>query len=78
MGLDLTKQRLLSSRDRVIRYIDQHIMLWAIEEVLLPAKNDLQNSISAKAAEALSLEKTGLMKVDLKWDLKGEIGRAHV
>jgi len=72
VGLDLTKQRLLSSRDRVIRYIDQHIMLWAIEEVLLPAKNDLQNSISAKAAEALSLEKTGLMKVDLKWDLRGE------
>lgn len=47
-------------------------MLWAIEEVLLPAKVDIENSISVKAAEALSVEKTGLMKVDLKWDLRGE------
>lgn len=72
MSLELTKQRLQTTKERVDRYIDQNIRTWAMEEVLLPAKVDLANSISPKAAEALSLEKTGFMKVDLVWDLRGE------
>ena len=72
MSLELTKQRLQTTKERVDRYIDQNIRTWAMEEVLLPAKVDLANSISQKAAEALSLEKTGFMKVDLVWDLRGE------
>lgn len=72
MSLELTKQRLQTTKERVDRYIDQNIWTWAMEEVLLPARVDLANSISQKAAQALSLEKTGFMKVDLVWDLRGE------
>jgi len=74
MSLDLTKQRLYSAKDRVDKFIDQNIMLWATEEILLPAQIDIANSISQKAADALSLEKTGFMKIDLVWDLRDEKG----
>jgi hypothetical protein len=72
MSLDLTKQRLQTTKDRVNTFIDQNIRNWAMETVLLPAQTDIQNSISERAARALSLEKTGFMKVDLVWDLRGE------
>jgi len=74
MSLDLTKQRLESATDRVERYIDDNIMVWATETILLPAQSNLETSISQRAAQALSLEKTGFMKFDLVWDLRGENG----
>jgi hypothetical protein len=43
-----------------------------MEEILLPAQSDIANSINQRAAHALSLEKSGWMKVDLVWDLRGE------
>jgi len=72
LSLDLTKQRLESSVRRVETFIDQNISTWATEEILLPAQVDLANSINARAANALSIEKSGWMKADLVWDLRGE------
>ena len=72
MSLDLTQQRLESAARRVEVFIDQNISTWATEEILLPAQVDLANSISPKAGYALSLEKSGWMKVNLVWDLRGE------
>jgi hypothetical protein len=72
MSLDLTKQRLSTSRDRVNRFIDQNIRTWAMSTILLPARDDISKSINQRAAQALSLEKTGFMKVELVWDLRGE------
>lgn len=72
MSLDLTKQRLSSAKRRVDTFIDQNIMVWATETILLPAQVDIANSINERAARALSLEKSGWMKVDLVWDLRGE------
>ena len=74
MSLDLTKQRLYSIETRVNKYIDQNIIQWATEEILLPGQTDIANSVSQRASEALSLEKTGFMKVDLKWDFRNEEG----
>ena len=74
MSLDLTKQRLFSIETRVTKYIDQNIIQWATEEILLPGQTDIANSVSQRASEALSLEKTGLMKVDLVWDFRSEEG----
>ena len=74
MSLDLTKQRLTSATERVERYIDDNIIVWATETVLLPAQSNLETSISQRAAQALSLEKTGFMKFDLVWDLRGDNG----
>ena len=74
MSLDLTKQRLFSIETRVTKYIDQNIMQWATEEILLPGQTDIANSVSQRASEALSLEKTGFMKVDLVWDFRSEEG----
>jgi hypothetical protein len=74
MSLDLTKQRLQSAKNRIDIYIDQNIFQWAMETVLLPARTDLEKSINDRAAEALKLEKTGFMKVDLVWDLRSEEG----
>jgi hypothetical protein len=72
MSFDLTQQRLESSVRRVEVFIDQNISTWATEEILLPAQVDLANSINARAASALSIEKSGWMKADLVWDLRGE------
>ncbi len=72
MSLDITKQRLESIVRRVETFIDQNISTWATQEVLLPAQTDLTNSISEKAGQALSIDKSGWMKVDLVWDLRGE------
>ena len=74
MSLDLTKQRILSAKSRIDKFIDQNILLWATEEVLLPGQTDIANSISQRASDALSLEKTGFMKVDLVWDFRSDDG----
>jgi len=74
MSLDLTKQRLESAIDRVERYIDDNIEVWATETILLPAQSNLETSINARAARALKLEKSGFMKIDLVWDLRGKDG----
>jgi len=74
MSLDLTKQRLYSIEIRVNNFIDQNIVQWATEEILLPGQIDIANSVSQRASEALSIEKTGFMKVDLKWDFRSEEG----
>ena len=74
MSLDLTKQRLQSAKYRIDTHIDQNIMLWATETILLPGQTDIANSVSQRAADALSLEKSGFMKVDLVWDFRNEEG----
>jgi hypothetical protein len=74
MSLDLTKQRLFSNKIRIDKFIDNNIVQWATEEILLPAQTDIANSVSQRAAEALTIEKTGIMKIDLKWDFRGENG----
>ena len=74
MSFDLTKQRLLSSKERVNRFIDQNIFQWAMETILLPAQSSIEESISFNAAQGLALEKTGFMKVELTWDLTDERG----
>jgi hypothetical protein len=74
MSLDLTKQRLFSNKIRIDKFIDNNIIQWATEEILLPAQTDIANSVSQRAAEALTIEKTGIMKIDLKWDFRGENG----
>jgi hypothetical protein len=74
MSLDLTKQRLFSNKIRIDKFIDNNIVQWATEEILLPAQTDIANSVSQRAAEGLTIEKTGPMKIDLKWDFRGENG----
>ena len=49
-------------------------MLWATETILLPGQTDIANNISQRAADALSLEKSGFMKVDLVWNFRNEEG----
>jgi len=69
MVLELTEQRLKSAKDRVDKFIDQNIILWATEEMLLPGQGDiLASGLPEAAGRALSLEKTGFMKFDLVWD----------
>ena len=68
MSLNLTKQRITSAKGRVDKFIDQNIMIWATEEILLPGHTDIQKSVSSRAAEGLKIEKTGFMKIDLLWE----------
>ena len=75
MSLNLTKQRLTSSKARIDKFIDQNIMIWATELILLPGQTNIAASISPKASAGLKLEKTGFMKVDLVWDFKGPEGQ---
>ena len=72
MSLDIAEQRLSSAKDRIRRYIDQNIMIWATEEVLLPGQTDIASSVSQRASQGLSLEKSGFMKVELVWDFRGD------
>ena len=67
MSLDLTIQRIESAKSRVDRFIDQNILLWATEEILLPGQSTIAKSIHEEAARGLGIEKSGFMKVDLVW-----------
>lgn len=75
MSLNLTKQRIRSAKGRVDKYIDQNLMMWATEEILLPGSRNIQQSVSSKASEGLRLEKTGFMKIDLLWEYYGDNGQ---
>ena len=59
MSLNLTKQRLASAEARIDKFIDQNILIWATELILLPGQTNIAASISPKASTGLSLEKTG-------------------
>ena len=72
MSLDVTQQRLESAVRRAEVFIDQNISTWAVEEILLPAQTNMTQSINARAARALSIEKSGWMKTNLVWDLRGD------
>ena len=72
MSLDIAEQRLSSAKDRIRKYIDQNILMWATEEMLLPGQADIAGSVSQRASDGLSLEKSGFMKVELVWDFRGE------
>ena len=75
MVLEITEQRLLSVKSRIDRHIDQNLMTWATEEILLPGQTDIAKSIHQKAANGLALEKTGFMKIDLTWEYFGKEGQ---
>ena len=78
MVLELTEQRLKSSKDRVDRFIDQNLITWATEEMLLPGQGDIVASgLSEAAARALTLERTGFMKFDLVWDYVKDGKKIH-
>lgn len=78
MVLELTEQRLKSAKDRVDKFIDQNLILWATEEMLLPGQGDIVASgLSEPAARALTLDKTGFMKFDIVWDYIKDGKRIH-
>jgi hypothetical protein len=72
--LEVTEQRLASAKNRIDDWIDLNILTWAKEEILLPAQQDITQSVSARAADGLSIEKTGRMKVDLVWEFLSDTG----
>jgi len=78
MVLELTEQRLKSAKDRVDKFIDQNLILWATEEILLPGQQDIiASGLSESAARALTLEKTGFMKFDLVWNYVVDGKKVH-
>jgi len=78
MVLELTEQRLKSSKDRVDRFINENLITWATEEVLLPGQGDIVASgLPEAAARALTIEKTGFMKFDLVWDYVKDGKKIH-
>ncbi len=78
MVLELTEQRLKSSKDRVDRFISENLITWATEEMLLPGQGDIVASgLSEAAARALTLEKTGMLTFDLVWDYIKDGKRIH-
>jgi len=78
MVLELTEQRLKSSKDRVDRFINENLITWATEEMLLPGQGDIVASgLSEAAARALTIERTGFMKFDLVWDYVKDGKKIH-
>lgn len=78
MVLELTEQRLKSAKDRVDRFINENLITWATEEVLLPGQGDIVSSgLPEAAARALTLDKTGFMKFDLVWDYVVDGKKVH-
>lgn len=72
MVLELTKHRLNSAESRIDKFIDSNIMDWASTELLEPVKTELlAGGLSQNAADAVSLQKTGFMKVEVHWDYRG-------
>lgn len=71
MVLELTKHRLNSAESRVDKFIDSNLMDWASTELLEPVKTELlAGGLSQSAADAVSLQKTGFMKVEIRWDYR--------
>lgn len=67
--------RLNSAKTRSDKFIDQNLLDWATETILLPIRdNMIKSGLSQNAANALTLEKKGSLKVDLVWDYRDAEG----
>ena len=75
MSLEHTKNRIDNSEIRVERFIDQNIVDWSEQELMLPTQDAIiQIGLSQNAANAVSIVKTGFMKVKVRWDFQGPEG----
>ncbi len=75
MSLEHTKNRLENAESRRDKFVDQNIVDWAEQMILLPTqKAILQLGLSQNAANAVSIVKTGFMKTKIRWDYLGPEG----
>lgn len=72
MSLEFTKNRLENADKRLIQFIDSNIVDWAEQVVLMPTRdNIIKLGLSQNAANAVTIEKTGLMKTKIRWEYRG-------
>jgi hypothetical protein len=75
LGFEFTQNRLDNSELRVNDFINDHVVEWTEEIVLLPIRNSIiQTGLSQNAANAVRVEKTGYMKAEIVWDYEGPNG----
>jgi len=72
MSLDFTRLRLDNASQRVNRLIDDNIVLWTEQEIADKIRNTARSlGLSERVINAITVEKTGFMKADLVFDLRG-------
>jgi len=72
MSLDITRLRLDSASQRVDRFIDNNIIQWVNEEITEQIKDSVRAlGLSERVVNAITTEKTGFMKADVVFDLRG-------
>ena len=75
MSLEFTLNRLESSEERYIKFIDSNIVDWSEQEILEPAKKRaLEFGLSSNAVNGMGIEKVSLMKTILVWEYRGPNG----
>jgi len=72
MSLDITRLRLDSASQRADRFIDNNIVTWVNEEITEQIRDTVRAlGLSERVINAITTEKTGFMKADVVFDLRG-------
>lgn len=75
MSLEHTKNRLENADVRIEKFIDQNIVDWAEQTIMMPTQdNIIQLGLSQNAANAVSIVKKSFMNAVLRWDFEGPEG----
>ncbi len=76
MSLNITKERIKSSKTRIEQYIDNNLLRWAEDTALPKVKsNGFSKGLSSNSVDAITVKKTGFMAVSIVWDLKTDDGK---
>ena len=76
MSLNITKERIKSSKTRIEQYIDNNLLKWAEDTALPKVKsNGFSKGLSSNSVDAITVKKTGFMAVSIVWDLKTDDGK---
>lgn len=71
MSLEMARLRLDNVSQRMWKFIDENLQVWATEEIVAKIKTDARAlGLSNRVIDAISFEMTGFMKGELVFDLE--------
>jgi len=71
MSLEMARLRLDNVSQRMWRFIDENLQVWATEEIVAKIKTDARAlGLSNRVIDAISFEMIGFMKGELVFDLE--------
>lgn len=72
MSLEYARNRLENSEKRIHNFIDENIVDWATETILIPTQHSaLELGLNQNALNGMKIEKNGFMKAKMTWEYRG-------